>query len=892
MLELGARLGRYDVISSLGAGGMGEVYCARDTELDRVVAVKVLPAGALADEAARKRFRREALALSRLAHPHLATLYDFATADGIDFLVMELVPGSSLEAALAKGPFSEKEAVRLGAQIVKGLVAAHERGVIHRDLKPSNIRLTPDGLMRVVDFGLARVEAGADEETTESASGIVAGSPPYMSPEQLVGKGVDARSDVYGVGLVLYQMVTGRRPFAPLRGPRLVAAILSDRLPSPREVNPAISAGLEALILKAADKNPNLRYQTAKELLVDLERLSGGQLPTSALEAPVKPAGLASFWTGSVRWRALALGGGLGGAGLVTVLLAVSRLLSFPLPKASPVPPLTYPITSSRALERHPALSPDGRQLAYVSNDAGETFDLYVKDVDSANALRLTTSAASECCLAWSPDQRTIAFLRLEGSEAVLLTMPAMGGAEERRLVLTPWFGSALSYSPDGRFLAFSDRSAPGGPFVVKLLELATGVVRQLTTTSPDLSGDAFPKFSPDGRHVALARLGGSADVASADIYVVPVEGGEPRRLTRDDRFVGDLEWTPDGGSIFFFSDRTNATRLWQVALSGGDPSLVWPGGDPFPSNPFAEALTDVSFSFRFSAARSRSRLALTQRQYDTNIFRLDPRGTGIPSRQPLIGSSQVDESPQVSPDGRRIAFSSRRSGHQEIWVCGREGSPCESLARTPNGGTPRWAPDSQSIAYDEWSTESGHSAIFTIDVRTLAVRRLTSSGGDDVVPSFSRDGRSLYFASNRTGSWQVFRTSVQGGEAQQITREGGFAAFEAPRGDSIYYTKFNVPGLFQIPRTGGEERQFLDLPRCWGHWAVAPEGIYLLDAREGQRTRLQFAGFGGDTLREVAILDERPPCAESSLASSPDGRFVLWVGVEEGSDIVRVDEP
>ena len=212
----------------------------------------------------------------------------------------------------------------------------------------------------------------------------------------------------------------------------------------------------------------------------------------------------------------------------------MSRFVFAPALTASPGPPRTYPITSSRGLERHPALSPDGRQLAYVSNDAGETFDLYVKDVDSPSARRLTASPASECCPAWSPDQRTIAFLRLVGNEALLLTMPAAGGAEERQTDLTPWFGSALSFSPDGRFLAYSDRATLDGPFVVKLLELATGEIRTLTHADPASSGDAFAKFSPDGGQIAFARLSASRDVAMADLYVVPVEGGEPRRLTRD----------------------------------------------------------------------------------------------------------------------------------------------------------------------------------------------------------------------------------------------------------------------------------------------------------------------------------------------------------------------
>ena len=335
---------------------------------------------------------------------------------------------------------------------------------------------------------------------------------------------------------------------------------------------------------------------------IEREGEAAGDHPSAAAAfeptPPVRPARRESRgWVALVPWL------GLTGAGLVAAFLTVSRLVSSPAPTASPGAAYAYPITSSRSLERHPALSPDGRQVAYVSNEAGETFDLYVKEVDSPAVLRLTTSAASECCPAWSPDQRSLAFLRLVENEAVLLTMPTMGGAAERRVSLTPWFGSGLSFSPDGRLLAYSDRSAPGGPFVVKLLELATGEVRPLTRVSPDFSGDAFPRFSPDGRYVALARLGASKDVGTADVYVVPVEGGEPRRLTRDEGFLGDVDWTPDSREVLFLSDRTHALRLSRVAVSGGEPALVWPGGDPITTNTVAEALMDVSHAFRFSAA-------------------------------------------------------------------------------------------------------------------------------------------------------------------------------------------------------------------------------------------------------------------------------------------------
>jgi TolB-like protein/Tfp pilus assembly protein PilF len=313
---IGRVLGHYRILERIGAGGMGEVYRARDGRLDRDVALKVLPADRLSDETVRRRFRKEAHALSRLSHPHVATVHDFDTQDGIDFLVMELVPGRSLDELLRSGPLPEKEVLRLGAQLARGLMAAHEHGVVHRDLKPSNIRLTKDGGLKILDFGLARVEAPAGERSgpTATLEPVFAGTVPYMAPEQIRGLSVDARTDVYAAGNVLYEMVTGERPFAGSHGPMLTEAILHQAPASPRERQPALSSGLEFVILKALEKEPERRYQSAKDLLLDLERLA---VPSVATVPPERvrrrrwpwvaaaAAALAFAFVGIVAWRAL-----------------------------------------------------------------------------------------------------------------------------------------------------------------------------------------------------------------------------------------------------------------------------------------------------------------------------------------------------------------------------------------------------------------------------------------------------------------------------------------------------------------------------------------------------------------------------------------------------------
>ena len=284
---VGRTLGHYRVLEQIGAGGMGVVYRARDEHLERDVALKVLPPDTFDDDAARRRFRKEALALSRLNHPNIATVHDFDTQDGVDFLVVELISGTSLDELLLSGPLSEKEVIRLGQQLAEGVAAAHQEGVLHRDLKPGNLRLTRDGWLKILDFGLAKATQRADATTELKESVGTAGTLPYMAPEQISRGYADARTDVWAIGAVLYELATGKRPFDYPTAPRVATAILTEPPPAPSSLNRDVSAGLEQIILKCLEKEPENRYHSAKEIAVDLRRLT---VSTTAAIPAVKPA--------------------------------------------------------------------------------------------------------------------------------------------------------------------------------------------------------------------------------------------------------------------------------------------------------------------------------------------------------------------------------------------------------------------------------------------------------------------------------------------------------------------------------------------------------------------------------------------------------------------------
>jgi dipeptidyl aminopeptidase/acylaminoacyl peptidase len=282
--------------------------------------------------------------------------------------------------------------------------------------------------------------------------------------------------------------------------------------------------------------------------------------------------------------------------------------------------------------------------------------------------------------------------------------------------------------------------------------------------------------------------------------------------------------------------------------------------------------------------------MACTRAVYDTDIWEI-PIGSGEePDAEPLITSTQTDESPQYSPDGARIAFTSLRSGSPHVWICDRAGTTCAPLlAASKEDGTPRWSPDGRRIAFD--ARPAGHSDIFVVDVETRRVRALTHHDSDDVVPSWSRDGEWIYFASRRNGSWQVFKVPEDGGEPLPVTRGGGFAAFEAPAGDQLLYTRFDTPGLWAVPLAGGDERQILAEPRCWGHWAVSHERVYVVTARFGEPTRVVEVDPRSGATTPVKTIPRSLPCGESALAVSPDGRHLLYAGVEETSDLVLIGQ-
>jgi Tol biopolymer transport system component/DNA-binding winged helix-turn-helix (wHTH) protein len=545
--------------------------------------------------------------------------------------------------------------------------------------------------------------------------------------------------------------------------------------------------------------------------------------------------------------------------------------------------PVVIPLLTNKGQKFSPSLSPDGQHLAFAWNGgAGSSFGLYVEVVGTKEPLRLTKAASVDFNPVWSPDGRYIAFGRILKGETGIYIVPASGGAErkvrntlweEPELYEVFWQMGRLSWSPDGKLLAFSDHASHDDhASSIFLISLDSLEVRRLT--SPLFSSSDFsPEFSPDGQTLAFNR---SLQVRQSSIYTVPVSGGEEQSLVSGVECNWGLAWTPDGhGIVFAKADWiANDGSLWKISLRGGEPERLQFGQD---------GVEPSIRGNRLAYVRQKSYLNISRRHLNSSL------SAGPPDR--FVSSTKTDSGPQFSPDGTKIAFESTRSGDSEVWVCQSDGSVLVQLTHLNSiSGTPRWSPDGQQIAFD--SLAPGNAEIFVMNSQGGSPRRLTTEPSHDAVPSWSRDGRWIYFASDRTGRWEVWKMPPTGGPALQVTRHGGFVAFESLDGRFLYYAKgLTLPGLWRVPTTGGEEVELINSLGAgyWGNWAVVENGIYYLDTTT--KPGIAFFNITNHHTTRVFDLENRPVLEAPGLAVSPDKNTVLYTQLDAlSSDILLVE--
>jgi Tol biopolymer transport system component len=631
---------------------------------------------------------------------------------------------------------------------------------------------------------------------------------------------------------------------------------------------------LQRIIRKCIEKDLTRRYQTLSDVATDLDECRRERSRSGALIGG--PATRSRF--GFTRTFAL-LAFILAAIGIGAWIIQSGKRTAGSERREATITPLTAFLGS----EGDPAFSPDGKQLAFTwRGEKDDNADIYVMQVGAEGLLRLTRDPAIDSSPVWTADGRYITFLRVSNERSGVFLVSALGGGQERRLTdvfpLRPIAsGRELAWSGDGTMLAIVDKRVAEEPFSIVLFMLATGDRKQLVAPVPGGVGDIAAAFSPDDKTVAFVRSSGAS--GQRDIYVVPVSGGEPTRLTFDNVEVWDLDWMPTGTAIMFSSERERARSLWTVPVAGGSPERLTPAG-----------VEIGAFSFE---ARSK-RLVYAPGSFRASIWRLGLKAGVADGRPPtrLIYTTRSDFAPSYSPDAGHIAFNSTRTGRVEIWLSDGEGLNAIQLTNDEGrSGSPRLSPDGKWIVFD--SRIDGNANIHVMSISGGQRRRLTDHAAEDVTPSWSRDGRWIYFASRRTGSLEVWKVPAPGGNPTQVTHRGGFNPIESVDGKHVFYAKGRAtPGIWALELATGAESLVTAVHNAgyWRSWDVTPRGIYFATGETPDRSILEFHDFATRQVTTIARLAKPFQHNFQGASVSHDGRWLTYMQDEVINDIMLME--
>jgi len=852
---IGETLGQYRIESRLGAGGMGVVYRARDERLHRTVALKVVggeTGGSSPDE--RHRMLEEARAASHLNHPHICTVYEVGDVDGRMFIAMEYVNGRPLSEILPSNGLPVETVLRYGSQIAGALAHAHERGVTHRDLKTANVVVDEEHGAKVLDFGLARrfdpVETDAVTKSVDNAivPTAIAGTLAYIAPEVLLGNPADARSDIWALGVVLYEIATGELPFRGRTEIELSAAILrSPPHPFPPHVPPLV----RGIIQRCLAKEPSQRYQRAGEARAALEAVQ-----SDALIVP--PAPIASSRSRQLR---------IGAAGLV--LLGVAGWIWWRSSDRGGVQPTAIGgqltrIVASEFQTIDPALSGDRRMLTYAAEAPDARIDLYTARVAGGGRVQITNDDAREETPKFSPDGERIAFTRREGDKPPeVRIVPSLGGDA----VATIPMAANPAWAPDGTRLVYLRRGDAG------VTELVTSgvdganarVLVRGESTHPFLR---HPAWSPDGRQIAFVK--GSGGVAG-EIWIVPAEGGPPRRAIEDSGSIYSEfpVFTADGRGLVHTSNRGGATNIWLWPLAGGAPVRLTtgPGPDESPTMSNDGAVAFVNSRWRNT---------------------LDVHDLGAGTSRVLVTHSPFLWGPAVSPDGREIAFSrSEVDGSWHIWTVPVDGGDPRRLTSGDAGEVyPRYSADGKTILFHTWDAPR---RIGQVPAAGGALTFLPLNRGEGFA-DLSPDGKAIAFSRADGETERVYVAPQSGGDARLLTHSPATVPRWSPDGSRIAFAanRGYSGGIFVVDRSGANERRI----SAEGGWPVWwPDGrqiAFLTIGPQGNQVRVASI-TGGDTrlIASIKLAGTNHP-----FAVFPDGKRIAGTNAVHVSDEIWLLEP
>jgi serine/threonine protein kinase len=867
----GLEIGQYRIESKLGEGGMSTVWLALDTKLGRHVAIKFLSAN-LADAEARRRFQREAQMASSLNHPHIISVHDIGEFEGRQYLVTEYVDGGTLKDWVKDKRRTPKEVAELLTGVADGLAAAHQAGILHRDIKPMNILVARNGYAKLADFGLAKlaengaIDLAANSPEGPTRPGLILGTIAYMSPEQASGQPLDSRSDIFSFAVVLYEMLSGERPFGGRTDLEVLKTIIYGELPPLSEQVPE---AYRNVVEKALEKSPAERYQSMREMVVDLRR---GQRSEESSPAPPKSKPKP---TAPKIW--LKIGVGIFAIALIALgALGIYRRLR-PQPPQEQANLTPVPFTALPGEATSPAFSPDGSRIAFAWNGdpkgGAKGFDLYVKGLGSETLLRLTQHPSEWISPTWSPNGTQIAFHRVDGADTGIYLVSALGGPERKlRSTQMPDVDlSIISWSPNGKWIAFADL-APGEEHLrIYLLSTETGDTERIPNTSKCL-GQVLPAFSHSGDHLAYWCSLSTGD--EAELYSLPLPDGEPRVVASIRAYPKGLTWSANDKRLIY-------SFFWDGSYKLGEVTVA---------NSSIEQLAFAGSATQPTVSPKGDKLAFSAQYLPINIWRRDLLHPKSPAVE-LIPSSRGQFDAQYSPDGKRIAFASFRSGTMGVWISNEDGSNLVQISNPHvESGSPQWSPDGNKIAFDTRPLDRWE--IYVADTAEGIPKKLITNISGVFRPHWSRDGKWIYFSSREPGRMGVYRCPASGGDAIAVSRDiDGLSPQESIDGKTIYFASHEDKSTLKkvlLPGQPNTESNVDGLPRLSdsSHWTLSPGGIYFVPA-EAPRS-IRYFDFATRQIRPIFEADKD---LWRGLSVSPDGRWMLYSQASDtNGDIMLVD--